>query len=83
MFFPVYLKTFEKSPFLIKTPTQKYAHHNEVKEHQFGVKTPNLAKTDVLKKIAKLKRIPNKLSYKDVILPGRCVKTQDKTWNKF
>ena len=43
MFSPLYLKIFEKSPFLMKTPTQNFAHHTEVKKHPFGVKTPNLA----------------------------------------
>ena len=40
MFFPF---IFEKSPFLMKTPSQNFAHHTEVKKHPFGVKTPNLA----------------------------------------
>ena len=43
MFSPLYLKIFEKSPFLMKTPTQNFAHHTEVKKHPFGVKTPILA----------------------------------------
>ena len=43
MFSPLYLKIFEKSPFLMKTPSQNFAHHTEVKKHPFGVKTPNLA----------------------------------------
>ena len=42
-FSPLYLKIFEKSPFLMKTPSQNFAHHTEVKKHPFGVKTPNLA----------------------------------------
>ena len=42
-FFHLYLKIFEKSPFLMKTPSQNFAHHTEVKKHPFGVKTPNLA----------------------------------------
>ena len=48
MFSPLYFKIFEKSPFLMKTPTQNFAHHTEVKKHPFGVKTPILA---TLKKI--------------------------------
>ena len=48
MFSPLYLKIFEKSPFLMKTPTQNFAHHTEVKKHPFGVKTPNLATLGVL-----------------------------------
>ena len=43
MFSPLYLKIFEKSPILMKTPSQNLAHHTEVKKHPFGVKTPNLA----------------------------------------
>ena len=43
MFSPFYLKIFEKSPFLMKTPTQNFAHHTGVKKHPFGVKTPILA----------------------------------------
>ena len=27
----------------MKTPSQNFAHHTEVKKHPFGVKTPNLA----------------------------------------
>ena len=42
-FSPLYLKIFEKSPFLMKTPSQNFAHHTEVEKHPFGVKTPNLA----------------------------------------
>ena len=42
-FFPLYLKIFEKSPFLMKTPSQNFAHHTEVEKHPFVVKTPNLA----------------------------------------
>ena len=43
MFSPLYLKIFEKSPFLMKTPIQNFTHHTEVKKHPFGVKTPILA----------------------------------------
>ena len=53
MFSPLYLKIFEKSPFLMKTPTQNFAHHTEVKKHPFGVKTPILA-TLVLYQISPL-----------------------------
>ena len=42
-FFPLYFKISEKSPFLMKTPSQNFAHRTEVKKHPFGVKTPNLA----------------------------------------
>ena len=49
MFSPLYLKIFEKSPFLMKTPTQNFAHHTEVKKHPFGVKTPILATLCVMK----------------------------------
>ena len=42
-FSPLYLKIFEKSPFLMKTPSQNFAHHTEVEKHPFGVKTPILA----------------------------------------
>ena len=42
-FSSLYLKIFEKSPFLMKTPTQKFAYYTEVKKHPFGVKTPILA----------------------------------------
>ena len=48
MFSPLYLKIFEKSPFLMKTPTQNFAHHTEVKKHPFGVKTPILATLQII-----------------------------------
>ena len=53
MFSPLYLKIFEKSPFLMKTPTQNFAHHTEVKKHPFGVKTPILATLNAMGQIYK------------------------------
>ena len=60
-FSPLYLKIFEKSPFLMKTPSQNFAHHTKVEKHPFGVKTPNLAtlserRQHFLLKVRKLSR---------------------------
>ena len=51
-FSPLYLKIFEKSPFLMKTPSQNFAHYTEVEKHPFGVKTPNLATLSAIKATA-------------------------------
>ena len=60
-FSPLYLKIFEKSPFLMKTPSQNFAHYTEVEKHPFVVKTPNLAtlserRQHFLLKVRKLSR---------------------------
>ena len=59
MFSPLYLKIFEKSPFLMKTPIQNFAHHTEVKKHPFGVKTPNLATLSRLNSLLSLNYLSN------------------------
>ena len=76
MFSPLYLKIFEKSPFLMKTPTQNFAHHTEVKKHPFGVKTPILATLH-----GPQKKFPSKMERLEILL--KKFKSEHVSYQKF